>query len=318
LSRLIAGTRLLGRLRAAERRVEKLEAKLEKGRSRRRRDRQAHRKTRRALERLRKEPDGAVPARTRLKYKRAEILLASPSRQAFERRRAVQKEPFTARWIEQMAQGAVLYDVGANVGPYSLLAAVRGVRVIAFEPAYANFDVLHQNVLLNSASELVTPLPIALGENTELGELGLSSLEPGSALHAMRGETTELEEPLHRQAVLAYRLDDVIEQFALPEPEHLKLDADGSELAVLRGATTALGRESLRTALVEVHDEQRQEIETLLLEHGLEPVERHERRARTGTLMPFSYIRFARDGADSALGAEGGAARVAELPGEVR
>lgn len=60
---------------------------------------------------------------------------------------------------------------------------------------------------------------------------------------------------------------------------------------MLRGATTTLGRESLQTALVEVHDEQQKEIETLLLEHGLEPAERHERH---GTLMPFSYIRFGR------------------------
>jgi len=251
MSHLVAATRLLGRLREAERRVAKLEAKLDKARSRQTRARHAHRKTRRALESLRKEPAGAIPAPTRLKYEGPEILLAAPSTQAFRRRSAVLKEPFTARWIEHMAQGAVLYDVGANVGPYSLLAAVRGVRVIAFEPAYANFDVLHQNVLLNAASELVTPLPIALGQNTELDELGLSSLEPGSALHAMRGEATELEEPLHRQAVLAYRLDDVIEQFALPEPDHLKLDADGAELAVLRGATTTLGRESLQTALID-------------------------------------------------------------------
>src|ERR671932_123659 len=56
------------------------------------------------------------------------------------RLRPVAKEPWTVRWLERsLRDGDVLYDVGANVGAYSLIAAALGAQVVAIEPAYANY-----------------------------------------------------------------------------------------------------------------------------------------------------------------------------------
>src|SRR5215210_5569231 len=67
------------------------------------------------------------------------------------RLRPAAKEPWTVEWIEQnLRDGDVLWDIGANVGVYSLIAAkvASGARVVAVEPGYATFASLCDNVLL--------------------------------------------------------------------------------------------------------------------------------------------------------------------------
>ena len=67
------------------------------------------------------------------------------------------EEPFTADWIERSIKpGDVLYDVGANVGPYSLIAAKatsNGARIFAFEPSAPSFHGLSRNILINDCRE---------------------------------------------------------------------------------------------------------------------------------------------------------------------
>src|SRR3989344_5903412 len=88
----------------------------------------------------------------RLDYRPKDIRMLTDTIREYETRaRSVRKEPKTAAWIEQYGGAtAVLYDIGANVGPYSLIAAARGARVVAFEPAHQNIYKLHENVLLNN------------------------------------------------------------------------------------------------------------------------------------------------------------------------
>ena len=100
---------------------------------------------------------------------------------------SVAKEPWTVAWLERTVRpGDVVWDVGANVGVYALLAArLLGEEgtVVAVEPGYANFAALCDNIVLNGLSERVVPLPLVLGESTRLGSLGYSDLRAGSALH---------------------------------------------------------------------------------------------------------------------------------------
>lgn len=142
---------------------------------------------------------------------------------------ACAKEPETVEFIEAMEKGSVLYDIGANVGSYSLIAASRGVAVLAFEPVYFNFARLCENVALNELK--VFCLPLLLTESTQPVELVLSAREPGTALHEVGpgGFPT-----------LGWKLDDLIAIAALPLPDYLKVDTDGHELKVLMGARRAL------------------------------------------------------------------------------
>ena len=59
------------------------------------------------------------------------------------------KEPETIEWIDTFAPGDVLFDIGANIGCYSIYAASRSVRVMAFEPESQNYALINQNIFLN-------------------------------------------------------------------------------------------------------------------------------------------------------------------------
>src|SRR5438105_818190 len=175
----------------------------------------AVRRVRRALAR-REYP--VVPAHIgRLDYDGAEIRVGVTSRaEILSRLRPCAKEPWTVRWIEQnLRDGDVLYDVGANIGAYSLVAAAlgrEGVQVVAVEPAYANYAALCDNVLLNGRGDVVVPLPLALAGRTGLDALGSREVGAGAAGHGVGGGASA-----HVQPVLTYRLDDLI-GLGLPAP----------------------------------------------------------------------------------------------------
>ena len=204
------------------------------------------------------------------------------------------KEPDTVRWIETfLREGDVLFDVGANVGAYSLVTAKYHegrVKTYAFEPSFVNFMQLCKNVLLNDCQESVVPLPLALSDRTTIDKFNYRNLIPGSALHAL-GEAVDDSgatfQPEFIQYVLSYRIDDLVEQFSLPVPNHLKIDVDGIELAVLEGAGRTLADPSVRSIILEMRDDATgRRITEFLNRHCFGLHSRHER----WTAGLFNYV----------------------------
>jgi FkbM family methyltransferase len=207
----------------------------------------------------------------RLDYPDAEIHLQLTSRSEYHRLRSCAKEPWTVRWIEEHVKpGDVLYDVGANVGVYTLLAAVAvpGSRVVAFEPAPANFAALCANLDLNEVAERSIAVPLALGDRAGAAFIDRDGSVPGASV-SLHG--TEREQAI---TVLVDRLDEVVERYGLPRPDHLKLDVDGSELDVLAGGREVLSSTQLRSAMVELESGQANEVIAELEGLGLALVER--------------------------------------------
>jgi FkbM family methyltransferase len=171
---------------------------------------------------------------------------------------SLSKEPDTIEWIESFEPEDIFWDVGANVGVFSLYAAMRcGVRVLAFEPFADNYMVLCKNIDINSLGDRIIPYCIALAGNTELGLLNLASRDMGAALHQFgrRGETSRYwtgETSTFAQGMLGYAIDDFIRQFQPPFPTHLKLDVDGLESQILQGARHMLRDPRLRSIMVEL------------------------------------------------------------------
>lgn len=168
--------------------------------------------------------------------------------------RPVEKEPWTVRWIEQnLRPGDAFWDVGANVGSYSLIASKLepSARVVAVEPGYANYAALCENVLLNGLGESIACIPAALADSNRIGSLTLADVEPGAAIHRLDvGEAGT-----RTVSVLVHTLDELVADFGLPSPTLLKIDVDGAEPAVLAGAARSLRSESLRSVIVEVEEE---------------------------------------------------------------
>jgi FkbM family methyltransferase len=236
----------------------------------------------------------------RLDYDRCEILMHVATESEELRLRACAKEPFTVEWIHRwIAPGEVLYDIGANVGAYSLIAAKQsggGARVYAFEPGYASMASLHANVVLNGVGDLVTPLPIALSNRTGMEALGLRDLEPGAARHIFGASSPGDEPVVCRQPALTCRLDDAVEWFQLPPPNHIKLDVDGGELAVLEGAPRTLDSPGLRSMLVEVSMSLSDAVTEMLERYRFRLWSKVEVKNKAGVYAVW-YGVFVRDGA---------------------
>jgi FkbM family methyltransferase len=194
-----------------------------------------------------------------LDYPKRRILLHVDSELEYRVRvRSVAKEPNTVRWIEEsFRDGDVFYDIGANVGAYTLIAAqlFEGrVKVCAFEPSALNYSQLVRNLALNRCGDTVMPLPVALADRTGPEVFNYQNVVAGGALHALGSTATEEGAtfvPALSQHLQAYSLDDVTRHLGLPAPSHLKIDVDGGELRILAGARQTLARPSLRTVLIE-------------------------------------------------------------------
>lgn len=188
------------------------------------------------------------------------------------------KEPETIDWIETFFhEGDVFYDVGANVGAYSLVASSfcqGNIQVYAFEPGFLNFPQLCKNVFTNSMQQSITTMQVALSNTTGMVVFNYENLIPGGAIHTL-GEPIDYKgesfEPMVTQQVLSYRVDDLISQFKIPAPNHIKIDVDGIELDVLKGADQALGSPTLKTILLELEDgdDEAIRITEYLKAHGL-------------------------------------------------
>jgi FkbM family methyltransferase len=165
------------------------------------------------------------------------------------------KEPETIEWLrENLRDGDVFYDVGANIGLYSLYAAKLrpGCRVFAFEPESHNFGNLCGNILLNRV-ENVTPCFFPLSSHESFAPFYVYDLRPGGALHSF-GRPSPLRDvpPLLKTAALSATIDALVSRHGLPPPDLLKLDVDGNEEQILEGAAVVLASGSLRSILVEV------------------------------------------------------------------
>jgi FkbM family methyltransferase len=168
------------------------------------------------------------------------------------------KEPETIEWIDSFAAGDVLYDIGANVGVFSLYGALhRACDVYAFEPEAKNYACLNRNILLNRLGRRVKALNVGLHDSTRIEFLQLHDLASGAALHALgepidwKGERFEAK---FEQAVLAFGLDELVERFALPLPHHIKLDVDGNEDRIIRGGRRTFSHPRLESVLVEINE----------------------------------------------------------------
>jgi FkbM family methyltransferase len=187
----------------------------------------------------------------RLDYPRANLrLLVTSGIEQRTRLHSSRKEPETIEWLERtFDESSVLYDIGANVGAYSLVAAATGgpgSRVIAIEASPFTFASLCANVVLNNFTGRITPLQLLLTERAGVRSFVLGSTIAGEASHP--GESAGRP----GLDLAAIPLDEAVRLFGLPNATHIKIDVDGGEDAVLDGAGDTLRSPTLKHVLIEV------------------------------------------------------------------
>jgi FkbM family methyltransferase len=141
----------------------------------------------------------------------------------------LEKQKFIAKHVKP---NSVFYDIGANVGFYTLLGSslVQSGKVVAFEPRPQNLVYLRRHIDLNGASN-VQVLEAAVADQNGLADFDLGN-------NSLTGRLA----PGGRLAVRTVALDSLLQQERIPPPDCIKMDIEGGESLALQGA-----RECLRT-----------------------------------------------------------------------
>jgi FkbM family methyltransferase len=170
-----------------------------------------------------------------------------------------QEMRFLLAWLRA---GDTFLDVGANVAPYSLLATlIDGVTIVAFEPEAVARGRAAENIALNDAADRIELVACAVGDLDGTARLTADR----SAKNALVGDDYEGDV----EAVDVVSLDSFAHRRSLRRISLVKVDVEGHELAVLRGAAAALGAH--RPALiVECNDPGA--LERFARDHGYTPV----------------------------------------------
>lgn len=182
------------------------------------------------------------------------------------------EEPQTISWLETITRDDYLWDVGANVGLYSIYPAKRsGCRALAIEPEAQNFALLNENIVLNQVQDRVEASNLAISRSFGLGRLHVHDLTKGGAYNQFELEpgsngTQKGAGPLS-QVQIGVSLDELVHRFGFDCPTHVKIDVDGNEPEIIAGALQVLGDERCRHLLIEVETNDRRHREMV------EPIE---------------------------------------------
>jgi len=183
------------------------------------------------------------------------------------------KEPDTLAWLEAIPRDAVLWDVGANVGLYSIYAAKMNVRVFAFEPSVFNLELLARNIFLNCLQERVTIVPVALSDTLGPSLFKMSSTAWGGALSTFGQDFDQHGGKLNsvfEYQTMGMTVDEAVQLLNIPAPRFIKIDVDGIEHFILRGgAETLKGVESVMVEIDDGFAEQAEETARHLRNAGL-------------------------------------------------
>jgi FkbM family methyltransferase len=187
------------------------------------------------------------------------------------------KEPETIKWIDSFNKNALLWDIGANIGLYSMYAAkVKNCSVLSFEPSIFNLETLARNIYLNDLCDKITTMPFPLNNNSQSGILNLSSDNWGGALSSFDktyGSDGLQMEFVFKYSVYGISMDDLVERLDFKTPDYIKVDVDGIEELILKGGLEAL--KSVKSILIELpglNKEQTFACETILKSSGLKKI----------------------------------------------
>jgi FkbM family methyltransferase len=136
--------------------------------------------------------------------------------------------------------GFCLVDVGANIGMWAFFVGKKGVEVYAFEPMPKAYNVLRERA---KKFPTVHPYPYALGEGDSVGRLGFAALSltgtMDEEINLPGGGTID---------VPVRKLDSI----PLPKVGVIKIDTEGYETPILRGAKETISKNRPRL-IIEVH-----------------------------------------------------------------
>jgi FkbM family methyltransferase len=154
-------------------------------------------------------------------------------------------------------QGDIVVDVGAHIGKYTIIASKRvgaNGKVIAIEAHPGNYEMLNRNIKLNGLTNVI-PLNYAVYSE----ETNIKLFLPGEKLNRTIYNTLILSRATDKEKfveVNANTLDNILQQGGISHGEvnWIKIDVEGAELEVLKGAHDIMSNSKNITFLIEIHN----------------------------------------------------------------
>jgi len=184
-------------------------------------------------------------------------------------------EPELLNFIDSLSQDAVYFDVGASNGTFSIYSAIKGIKTICFEPEVTNFNILNLNSYLNHKliKDNFYALNIAISDKIEINNINIKKLD-GSAHEKFLDNKNYLIDKSnfstdYKQSVITLTIDKFCHFFDIM-PTDIKIDVDGSELAVVNGMINILSNSTLKRIFIEILDNEKSSMRALelLLDYG--------------------------------------------------
>ena len=194
----------------------------------------------------------------------------------------------TQNFLDIVKEGGIVFDVGAWIGYYTLLAARKAEKVVAIEADETNCQRIRRNADLNKFSNIVI-LNIAVGDKSSQGILlEGSDSSMNKIASADLGRTIRIEP-----------LDDIIHRMNINEINLLVMDIEGYEYLGLKGLQNSFSSGIIKNLICEIHPRMLKEngvsennILDLLSTHGYKVIKLHE--TITTRLEPTYHIHASR------------------------
>jgi len=182
--------------------------------------------------------------------------------------RIMSKEPETVAWINTFKKDSVLFDVGANIGIYTVYSSVmRENTVYAFEPHAGSYKNLLDSINLNRLKKCQA-FCIALSDKISLGAINVKNMHEGVADNKV-GEHGE-----YYHGCTEMHMDFLVEKKILPQPDHIKIDVDGFEDRVVEGGLHTIRQ--CKSLLIEIAHKHESYV-SKILDLGLTLKSKHKR-----------------------------------------
>lgn len=154
------------------------------------------------------------------------------------------KEPETLEWIRSFSDNAIFFDIGANIGVYSLFCASIHPRAViyAFEPDLNNHHSLLTNIGINNYN--IIPFRCGMSENVGLANFQFTK-EAGESGGQIYQNTTLAD-------TLVISVDWIVESHPITMPNHIKIDVDGNEFNIVKGMLRTMRNPALKSVLIEI------------------------------------------------------------------
>jgi len=161
-------------------------------------------------------------------------------------------------------------DIGANIGLYSIFAAKihKNIKVISFEPSTNNLRILSRNIFINNLVNKIKIFQLPLGDKPNNFSNFSESLFLEGASHNSFDHDLDFEgkniKITNNYKILGTTIKNIIEQKILELPDYIKIDVDGIEHLILKGAGNVLSNENIKSIQIEINEKYQEQYKSIL------------------------------------------------------